>query len=74
MARKKAIRKDIGVLFLGMMAANHITTEELARKIGTSQATLSRRLADPSTFTLGEIVKIASEFEVSVEDAKPFLW
>ena len=68
------IRKTLSGLITGRMAENGITKEEGARIINKSEDTLARRLNNPDNLTVGELRKICRRLDITVEDAKPYLW
>lgn len=52
----------------GKMVEHQKSTEELARAIGVSYATLLRRFNEPETFTVSEVGKIADVLSLEISD------
>lgn len=42
--------------------------DDLARTIGKSKATMDRRLSDPLSFTIDELMRLAQSFHVPLAD------
>lgn len=53
----------------GKMVERQVTTEELAKVIGVSYATLLRRFNAPATFTVREVSAITNALGLDIKDA-----
>lgn len=71
---RKAIRKTLSGLITGRMAENGISKEEGARIINMSEDTLYRRLQNPDDLKLGELRRLCCSLDITVDEAKPYLW
>ncbi len=49
------------------MALRNINQETIAKIIGKAPCTVSQKMADISTFTVNDLVRIADFFDVSVD-------
>lgn len=56
-------------LLKGKIAERRTNVSEIAVKIGVDKATLYRRIADGSTFTIGEVEKIAAVLNLTHDEA-----
>ena len=50
------------------MVEHQKSTEEMAKEIGISYATLLRRLGEPETFTVSEVIKISKLLSLESSD------
>ena len=53
----------------GKMVERQVTTEDLAKVIGVSYATLLRRFNEPATFTVREVSAITNALGLDIKDA-----
>lgn len=53
---------------MATMAETDTTQRQLAKVTGLSAPTVSKRVNNPETFTLGEVVKIANYFKRSIDE------
>ena len=56
-------------LLKGKITERGTNVSEIAVKMGVDKATLYRRIADGSSFTIGEVEKIAEVLKLSHEEA-----
>lgn len=52
----------------GKMVENQKSTEELAKGLGISYATLLRRFGEPETFTVSEVIKMSQLLSLAASD------
>lgn len=52
----------------GKMVENQKSTEEMAKDLGISYATLLRRFGEPETFTVSEVIKISKLLSLESSD------
>lgn len=50
------------------MVENQKSTEEMAKDLGISYATLLRRFGEPETFTVSEVIKISQLLSLESSD------
>lgn len=50
------------------MVEHQKSTEEMAKELGISCATLLRRLGEPETFTVSEVIKISKLLSLEASD------
>lgn len=56
-------------LLKGMIESKGTNVEDVAKRMGVDKSTLYRRIADGSTFTIGEVGKISEILELSHSEA-----
>ena len=52
------------------MVEKHVTVEMLAKRLNVNIATLYRRLKEPETFTVGDVLSMMDYLHLSVEDVE----
>lgn len=65
--RERRIELNVNKL-KGKMVEHQKSTEEMAKEIGISYATLLRRLGEPETFTVSEVIKISKLLSLESSD------
>ena len=65
--RERRVKLNVNKL-KGKMVEHQKSTEEMAKEIGISYATLLRRLGEPETFTVSEVIKISKLLSLESSD------
>lgn len=65
--RERRIELNVNKL-KGKMVEHQKSTEEMAKELGISYATLLRRLGEPETFTVSEVIKISKLLSLESSD------
>lgn len=68
-AKTRERRAELNINKLkGKMVEHQKSTEEMAKELGISCATLLRRLGEPETFTVSEVIKISKLLSLEASD------
>lgn len=59
---------------LGRIKEKKLTQEELARRIGINERTMSTKLHSKTDFTQGEILKICQELSIDISEAHSYFF
>lgn len=63
-------RDRLRELFCGVMAVQEKETADVAAMLGCSQPTALRRLREPKTMTIEELLKLSRGFDIPLEEVR----